>query len=218
MDVDLILKVWIFFAKAAVVTVEISALSCVLGLVLGFVAALGKLSPNRAYRYPATAYVSAFRGTPCLIQLFIIYFGGPQIGLDLEPFAAGVLGLGLNIGAYMTESIRGAIVAVDEGQWDAARSLGLKYLPTIRKVILPQAARLMIRPLGINTVALIKGSALVSAISVVELTYTAHRFISSTYKPFEMFTLSAFFYLLIISVVSRAVNVLDRRYALGAKA
>jgi len=212
-DIELILKVWVFFAKAALVTVEVSALACALGLALGLIGALGKLSDYRALRYPATVYVSAFRGTPCLVQLFIIYFGGPQIGLNLEPFAAGVLGLGLNIGAYMSESIRGAIVAVDRGQWDAARSLGLRYLPTVRLVILPQAAALMIRPLGVNTVALIKGSALVSAISVVELTYTAHRFISSTYKPFEMFALSAFFYLIIITVVTRAIRALDERYA-----
>jgi polar amino acid transport system permease protein len=216
MDVALILKVWFFFAEAALVTVEISALACLLGLAMGFLGALGKLSSYKVLRYPARVYVSAFRGTPCLIQLFVIYFGGPQIGLNLDPFAAGVLGLGLNIGAYMSESIRGGIIAVNEGQWDAARALGLRYMPTMRKVILPQAARLMIRPLGINTVALIKGSALVSAISVVELTYTAHRFISSTYKPFEMFALSAFFYLVIITVVTRGISALDRRYAIGA--
>ncbi len=216
MDIALISKIWIFFAQAALVTVEISALACVLGLAMGLAGALGKLSPNRFVRYPAIAYVSVFRGTPCLVQLFVIYFGGPQIGLNLEPFAAGVLGLGLNIGAYMSESIRGGIVAVKKGQWDAARALGLRYVPTMFKVILPQAARLMIRPLGVNTVALVKGSALVSAISVVELTYTAHRFISSTYKPFEMFTLSAFFYLVIVTVVTRGIAALDRRYAINA--
>lgn len=217
MDIDLILRVWFFFAQAALVTVAISALACLLGLALGFAAALGRLSESRLASLPARAYVSAFRGTPCLVQLFIIYFGGPQIGLNLEPFAAGVLGLGLNIGAYMSESIRGAIVAVPKGQWDASMSVGLRRLQAMRLVVLPQAARLMIRPLGVNTVALVKGSALVSAISVVELTYTAHRFISSTYKPFEMFTLSAVFYLAIITVVTRGVEFLDRRYALAER-
>ncbi len=214
MDVALIVRVSRFFAEAAWVTVEISVLALALGLCVGFAAALAKVSDRAVLSLPARVYVSVFRGTPALIQLFIIYFGGPQIGLQLEPFAAGVLGLGLNIGAYMTESIRGAIVAVERGQSEAARCLGLGHLQAMRKVILPQAARLMIRPLGVNSIALIKGSALVSAISVVELTYTAHRFISSTYRPFEMFMLSAAFYLLIISAASHLIRTLDARFAL----
>lgn len=212
MDFALIFRVAEYFAQAAWVTVQVSALALILGLAMGFAGAFAKLSAQPWFRYPARAYVSVFRGTPCLVQLFIIYFGGPQIGLQLEPFPAAVLGLGLNIGAYMTESIRGAIVAVDRGQSEAARCLGLSKAQAMRKVILPQAARLMIRPLGVNSVALIKGSALVSAISVVELTYTAHRFISSTYRPFEMFILSAVFYLLIITVVTQGIRWLDARY------
>ena len=214
MDYDLMARVAFYFAKAAWVTVEVSFLSVFLGLGLGLTAALCKLSPNRWLQIPARIYVSVFRGTPCLIQLFVIYFGGPQIGLQLEPFAAGVLGLGINIGAYMTESIRGAVQAVDRGQTEASRSLGLSKGQTMRKVILPQAACLMIRPLGVNTIALIKGSSLVSAISVLELTYTAHRYISSTYRPFEMFMLSAMFYLLIITIASFLIQQLDRRFVL----
>lgn len=214
MDFGLIRRVWWFFAEAAVVTVEVSALAILLGLGLGFLGALGKLSDHAALRWPANAYVSVFRGTPALIQLFLLYFGGPQVGIHLEPFAAGVIGLGINIGAYMTESIRGAIVAVERGQTEAARCLGLGKAQAMRNVILPQAARLMVRPLGVNAIALIKGSAIVSAISVVELTYTAHRFISSTYKPFEMFALSAVFYLVIVSAASYLVDTADRRFAL----
>jgi polar amino acid transport system permease protein len=159
--------------------------------------------------------VSVFRGTPCLIQLFVIYFGGPQIGLHLGPFTAAVLGLGINIGAYMSESIRGAILAVERGQSEASRSLGLSKSQTMIKVILPQAARLMIRPLGVNSIALIKGSSMVSAISVVELTYTAHRYIGSTYRPFEMFILAALFYLVIVSIATFFIKKVDRRYALA---
>lgn len=214
MDIALMVRVFGFFAEAAWVTVQVSALAILLALVLGFLAALAKLSANPLLRMPSKAYVSVFRGTPCLVQLLLLYFGGPQIGLQLEPFAAGVIGLGLNIGAYMAESIRGAIVAVERGQIEAARCLALTRGQTMTRIVLPQAARLMIRPLGVNAVALIKGSALVSAISVVELTYTAHRFISSTYQPFEMFTLSAFFYLLIVSAFNRLVAALDARYAL----
>ena len=214
MDFELIQRVFIYFLKAAWITVEVSLLSVCIGLCLGFMGALCKLSPNPWLHFPARIYVSIFRGTPCLIQLFVIYFGGPQIGLQLEPFTAAIIGLGINIGAYMSESIRGAILAVESGQAEASRSLGLGKSQTMIKVILPQAARLMIRPLGINTIALIKGSSLVSAISVVELTYTAHRYIGSTYRPFEMFILAAVFYLIIVSMASFIIQKVDNRYVL----
>ncbi len=191
MDFDLILRVYPFFLEAAWVTIQLSVLTTILGLTCGALGAAARLSrlavsPLRS----GATYVSVFRGTPALIQLFILYFGGPQIGIQLDAFEAGVIGLGVNIGAYMTETIRGAIIAVDKGQTEAARTLGLSRWQTMRKVILPQAMRLMIRPLGVNINALIKGTALVAAISVVELTYTAQRYIGSTYKPFEMFLLS----------------------------
>ncbi len=214
MDLALIAKVWPFFANAAVITVQVSALAIVLGLVLGFSAALSSLSRNRFLHGTARAYVSVFRGTPALIQLFLLYFGGPQIGIQLAPLEAGVIGLGINIGAYMCESIRGAIISIDKGQMEAGRCLGLGHGRVMRRVILPQAARLMVRPLGVNAIALIKGSAIVSTISVVELSYTAHRYISSTYKPFEMFILASIFYLVIVSLFSYGVRKVDQRFAL----
>jgi len=214
MDFDLMQRVWIFFAQASLTTIKISGLAIMLGLCLGFIAALASLSRLRVVRWPARAYVSVFRGTPALIQLFLLFFGGLQLGLEMTPIQAGIIGLGINIGAYMTESIRGAIIAVDKGQTEAGRCLGLSRAQTMRRVILPQAARLMVRPLGVNSVALIKGSAIVSTISVTELTYTAHRFISSTYKPFEMFLLAAVFYLVIVTVFMRLVAWADARVAL----
>lgn len=213
MDFSLMQRVFPFFVEAALVTIQISALALILGLAMAALAAVAKLSRSWVLRAVGTAYVSLFRGTPCLIQLFVLYFGGPQIGINLEPFAAGVIGLGANIGAYMAESIRGAILAVDKGQTEAARTIGFGRAQTMRLVVLPQAARLMIRPLGVNTVALVKGSALVSTISVVELTYTAQRFIGSTYKPFEIFGVAALLYMIIVYAVARTVDMLDRRYA-----
>ncbi len=215
MDVSLVQRVFPFFVEAAWITIEISALALALGLVVAFLIAAAKMSRSFLLRAFGTAYVSLFRGTPCLIQLFVLYFGGPQVGINLEPFAAGVIGLGLNIGAYMAESIRGAVLSVDRGQTEAARSVGFGRFQTMRKVVLPQAARLMIRPLGVNAVALVKGSALVSTISVVELTYTAQRYIGSTYKPFEIFGVAAVLYMLIVYVVARIVDLLDRRYAIA---
>ncbi|MBZ0261724.1 MAG: amino acid ABC transporter permease [Hyphomicrobiales bacterium] len=211
MDIDLILRVYPFFLKAAIVTIQLSVYTTILGLLCGSLGAAARLSRSRVLRLIGATYVSIIRGTPALIQLFILYFGGPQIGIQLDAFEAGVIGLGVNIGAYMTETIRGAIVAVDKGQNEAARTLGLSRSATMRKVILPQAARLMIRPLGVNINAQIKGTALVAAISVVELTYTAQRYIGSTYKPFEMFLLAGVIYMVIIYVTGLGVAWLDRR-------
>lgn len=205
------LRVYPFFLKAAVVTLELSVLATALGLICGALGAAARLSRSAVLRALGARYVSVFRGTPALIQIFILYFGGPQIGIQLDAFSAGAIGLGVNIGAYMAETIRGAIVAVDRGQTEAARTLGLSRSEAMRKVILPQAARLMIRPLGVNINALIKGTALVAAISVVELTYTAQRYIGSTYKPFEMFFLAGVIYMVIIYVAGLGINWLDRR-------
>ncbi|MDX1810213.1 MAG: amino acid ABC transporter permease [Sulfurospirillaceae bacterium] len=211
MDIDLMLKVYPYFLKATVVTIELSVSTILLGLICGAFGAFAKLSTKRYFRIIGNVYVSVIRGTPALLQLFIIYFGGPQVGIQLNALEAGIIGLGINIGAYMTETIRGAIISIDKGQIEAARTLGLNKTQTMMKVVLPQAARLMIRPLGVNINAQIKATALVSTISVVELTYTAQRFIGSTYKPFEMFLLAGVIYIILISAVGKLIDFLDRK-------
>lgn len=211
MDFELMLKVYPFFLEAAWVTILLSVLTAILGLICGALGAAARLSRLALLRFLGAAYVSVFRGTPALIQLFILYFGGPQIGIQLDAFEAGVIGLGINAGAYMTETIRGAIISIDSGQREAGRTLGLSQWQVFRKVTLPQAARLMVRPLGVNLNMLIKATALVAAISVIELTYTAQRYIGSTYKPFEMFLLAGVLYMIIIYVTGRGVAWLDRK-------
>jgi polar amino acid transport system permease protein len=211
LDIDLMMRVYPFFLQAAWVTIQLSVLTAILGLICGSLGAAARLSRFAALRFLGAAYVSVFRGTPALIQLFILYFGGPQVGIQLDAFEAGVIGLGINAGAYMAETIRGAIISIDKGQREAARTLGLSQFQSFRKVVLPQAARLMVRPLGVNLNMLIKATALVAAISVVELTYTAQRYIGSTYKPFEMFLLAGVLYMIIIYATGRGVAWLDRR-------
>lgn len=211
MDVELMLKVYPFFLEAAWITILLSVLTAILGLICGALGVAARLSRFAVLRFIGAAYVSVFRGTPALIQLFILYFGGPQIGIQLDAFEAGVIGLGVNAGAYMTETIRGSIIAIDKGQREAARTLGLSQWQGMYRVILPQAARLMVRPLGVNLNMLVKSTALVAAISVIELTYTAQRYIGSTYKPFEMFLLAGILYMIIISVVGRGVAWVDRK-------
>ncbi len=211
MDYELMQRVFPFFLEAAWTTILLSVLTAVLGLACAIVGTSARFSRFAVFRFLGAAYVSVFRGTPALIQLFILYFGGPQIGIQLDAFEAGVIGLGLNVGAYMTETIRGAIIAVDKGQKEAARTLGMSRWQAMRNVILPQAMRLMIRPLGVNFNALIKSTALVAAISVVELTYTAQRYIGSTYKPFEMFLIAGALYMIIIYVVGQGIAWADRK-------
>ncbi|PYG31921.1 amino acid ABC transporter membrane protein 1 (PAAT family) [Pelagimonas varians] len=204
-------RVFPFFLEAAWVTILLSLLTAILGLVCAILGTFARLSRFWALRMLGATYVSIFRGTPALIQLFILYFGGPQIGIQLDAFEAGVIGLGVNVGAYMTETMRGAIISVDKGQAEAARTLGMSRWQAMRSVILPQAMRLMIRPLGVNLNTLVKSTALVAAISVVELTYTAQRYIGSTYKPFEMFLIAGVLYMIIIYIVGLGVAWADRK-------
>jgi polar amino acid transport system permease protein len=213
MDFALMLRVLPVFVGAARTTVEISLISLVIGLAVASFVTAARLSQMAALRFLGAAYVSLFRGTPALIQIFLLYFGGPQVGIQLEPFAAGAIALGLNIAAYMAESMRGGVLTVDRGQTDAARSLGFGRAQTMAWIVLPQAAKLIIRPLGVNAVALVKGTALVATISVVELTYTAQRFIGSTYKPFEIFAVTAVLYMIMIYGLTLLIGALDRAYA-----
>ncbi|WP_144579093.1 amino acid ABC transporter permease [Agrobacterium sp. DE0009] len=218
MDFQLIARIAPFIAEAALVTVELTVCSLALGLVVATVLAAGRFSKILPVRLLATFYVSIMRGTPLLVQLFIVYFGGPQFGLELTPFVAGLLTMGLNIGAYMSEGIKGAILAVDKGQTEAARSLGFGRLDTLRLFVMPQAAPLMIRSLGVNTVILSKSTALVSTIGVVELTYAAQRFVTSTYKPFEVFAEAGAAYIAIVAAISLIVRSIENAFRPGQEA
>lgn len=210
LDWNIIVHYFPFLAKGAVLTLEISIISLVLGLLFGLVAALCKLSDNTFLRWPANFYVWLIRSTPLLVQLFIIYYGFPQFGIDLGPFMSGVLGLSLNVGAYNAETIRGGIISVPAGQTEAARSLGMSGILCMKRIILPQALRIIIPPLGNNFIILIKDTSLVSTITLVELTLTAQRLIGSTYKPFEMYIMAAVLYAILTSLASMLLSILER--------
>lgn len=211
MDINLILSSIPVMLEASVVTLQLTCLSLLVGLPLAAVLAAGRFSRHRAARWLTRAYVSVMRGTPVLVQLLVLFFGGPQIGLNLEPFTAGVVAFGLNIAAYMSEGIRGAILSVDKGQTEASRSLGFDRGQTMRFFILPQAARLMIRSMGVNAVILLKGTALIATIGVVDLTYSAQRLVTSTYKPFEVFGVAAVYYVGMVVAASALINWLELR-------
>jgi polar amino acid transport system permease protein len=211
LDWNIIIHYFPFLLEGALITLEISILSLLLGLVFGLTAALCKLARTPLLRWPANFYVWLIRSTPLLVQLFIIYFGLPQLGIDLGPFLSGVLGLALNVGAYNAETIRGGIISVPPGQTEASRSLGMSGSLTMRRIILPQALRIIIPPLGNNFIILIKDTSLVSTITLVELTLTAQRFIGSTYKPFEMYMMAAALYAVMTTAASLLLNWLEKR-------
>jgi cystine transport system permease protein len=164
------------------------------GLLLGLPTALMRVAPWAPLRWPAAVYVSAFRGTPLLVQLFVVYYGLPSIGIEFTPVAAGVLTLSLNAGAYLSESLRGAILSVAQGQWRAAYSLGLNWGQTLRHVILPQALRVAVPSMSNTLISLIKDTSLVSVITMTELMLVTKELISVTFRPLPLYVAAAIIY------------------------
>ena len=164
------------------------------GLVLGLPTALMRVSPWALLRWPAVVYVSAFRGTPLLVQLFVVYYGLPSIGIEFTPVTAGVLTLSLNAGAYLSESLRGAILAVAQGQWRAAYSLGLGWGQTLGHVVLPQALRVAVPSMSNTLISLIKDTSLVSVITMTELMLVTKELISVTFRPLPLYVAAAIIY------------------------
>lgn len=211
MDFNLMVEITPLLIKAAGVTIDISARAIFFGFFLACGLVFLRTARIRPLRWLARTYISVVRGTPYFVQLLLVFYGGPSIGLQLDPFTCGVVVGAFNIGAYMSEAIRGAIESVDSGQNEAARSLGFGKVRTLLFVVLPQAAGLMIRSVGVLAIVLVKNSSLVSIISVVELTYQAQRLIGSTYKPLEIFTLSALMYIVIVYAVMGMMELAFRR-------
>lgn len=211
MDFQLIMDSIPILLQGAWITVTVTVISMALGLVLGMIAALAKLSKLKIVSWLANQYIDIVRGTPLLVQLFLIYYGLPQIGITIDPFPSAVLGLGINTGAYVAEVIRSGIQAVDKGQREAAFALGLTPVQTMRLIILPQAFKIIIPPLGNQFILLIKDSSLVSTITLVELTRTAQRIISTTYKPIELYLLAALMYYIISLLATKLLNKLEKK-------
>jgi cystine transport system permease protein len=178
-------------AKGAGYTLAFAVAAMVGGLVLGFPAAILRLAPWAPLRWPAALYVSVFRGTPLLVQLFVIYYGLPGIGIEFTPVTAGILALSLNAGAYLSESLRGAILGIGKGQWNAGFSLGLTYPQTLGLVILPQALRTAVPAMSNTLISLIKDTALVSVITVTELMLVTKELIAVTFRPLPLYVAAA---------------------------
>lgn len=212
-DIDLIVKSMPLLLKGALYTVELSLGGMIFGLLIGFVIALMRLSPNRALQTLARIYVSFIRGTPLLVQLFVIYYGLAQFGLRLDPIPSALIGLSLNVGGYTGEILRAAIGSVDKGQWEAAQSLGLTLSQTMLRVILPQAARVALPPLGNSFIALVKDTSLAATIQVPELFRQAQLITARTFQIFTMYLTAALLYWLISTALAWLQHRLEIRYS-----
>lgn len=207
---------WTDILRGALVTVEVTAAARCQSAGPARNRAPGRLNPRRRFVYGiCTVYVTFIRGTPLLVQLFLLFFGLPQFDILLPAFVCGVLGLGVYSGAYVSEIVRGAIQSVDRGQMEAARSIGMSSAQSMRAIILPQAVVRMIPPLGNEFIALIKNSALVSLLTIHDLMHEGQKIISVSYRSLEVYLAIALVYLVLTSAASYLLHRLERNIRAG---
>jgi His/Glu/Gln/Arg/opine family amino acid ABC transporter permease subunit len=202
-----------YLLEGAGLTVLISAVAMVLAAGVGLILAAMSQTSAVAVRRVVAGYVEVFRNTPLLIQIFIVYFGLPQLGLKLSPFLSGLSALVLYAAAYNTEIFRAGIEAVPHGQTEAARSLGLSRSQELRCVVLPQAVRISLPALGNNLVSLVKNSSLVSTIGMVELMFVANDISFNNFRTFEIYGAAAILYVVLVLLLSRALRLTEARLA-----
>jgi His/Glu/Gln/Arg/opine family amino acid ABC transporter permease subunit len=202
--------------SGAIVTLELAALSLALGVVIGLLLGLARISGVAALSWPAYAYIEFFRTTPPLVQIIWVYFCLPLLtGLDLNSFKSAMLALGFNIGAFLAEIFRAGIQNIEPTQWHAARVLGLTRYQTLRYVILPQAARNVVAPVGTTVILLVKGTALASAVGVPELLRIGKIISEETFRPMEALTVVAIAYFVITYPMALGFYALERRLRAG---
>ncbi|WP_374049797.1 amino acid ABC transporter permease [Neobacillus sp. PS3-34] len=193
-------------------TIPLTLITFVLGLILAFFTAIARLSGNRPLVALAKFYVWIFRGTPLLVQIFILFYGFPSIGITLNPFPAAVIAFTLNKGAYSSEIIRAAILSIPKGQWEAAYSISMTKAQAMRRIILPQAVRVSLPPLGNSFISLVKDTSLAATITVTELFQKGQQIASVTYEPLWLYIEVAAIYLIFSTVLSFLQNKLEDRY------
>jgi His/Glu/Gln/Arg/opine family amino acid ABC transporter permease subunit len=192
-------------------TVKICFFAIIFGTLLGFVLGLASLSRIAPVRWAVFAYVDFFRGTPLLIQIFLVYFALPVVGINLPEFWAGVVALSLNAASFIAEVVRAAVSNIERGQTEAALSIGMRQRQILWRILLPQAFRGIVPPLTNELITLVKGSALLSVISVYELTRAGQAIIAVHFAPFEIFLLIALYYYVTISMLTWLSRVIERR-------
>ncbi|MEH6936898.1 amino acid ABC transporter permease [Bacillus sp. JJ664] len=196
-------------------TIPLTIITFIVGLVLAFITALFRLSGNKFLNAIARVYVSIIRGTPLLVQLFIIFYGLPSIGLTISPYISAIIGFSLSVGAYASEIIRGSIQSIDKGQWEAASSIGMTYNQTLKRIIIPQAARVSLPPLSNTFISLVKDTSLASLILVTEMFRTAQEIAAVNFKFLLIYTEAGFIYWIIcffLSIIQGRLEARVERY------
>ncbi|WP_027781141.1 MULTISPECIES: amino acid ABC transporter permease [Burkholderia] len=212
--IELVVHTLPVMVKGAVFTLKFAVASMALGLVVGLVVAIMRIGSNRLAASLAQGYVSLMRGTPLLVQMFVVYYGLPDLGITLDPTTAGIFTLTLNAGAYLSESMRGAILGIGRGQWAAAHSLGLTHVQTLRYIVCPQALRLAVPSLGNTLISLIKDTSLVSVITVTELLRSTQEVIAATFQPLPLYLAAAAIYWVLSTLLTRLQGRVETRLAL----
>ena len=213
MNFELMAQAMPLLLMGAGVTVKITAISVLLGILIGLFIGIARISSNRVIHLIAAVYVDFLRGTPLLVQIFLVYFALPVVtGQRIDPFFAAIAACSINSSAYVAEIFRAGIQSIDAGQMEAGRSLGMSWVQTMRYIIVPQAARRVIPPLGNEFIALLKDSSLVSVIGFEELTRRGQLIIARTYASLEIWLCVAIIYLIMTVSISRLVSWLERRY------
>jgi cystine transport system permease protein len=192
-------------------TIPLTLISFVLGLLLALLTAMMRISKSKLLHAPAVVYVSAIRGTPLLVQLFIIFYGLPKIGLTIDPFPSAIIAFTLNVGAYASEIIRASILSVPKGQWEAAMTIGMSRTTALRRIVLPQAARVSVPPLSNSFISLVKDTSLASLILVTELFRKAQEIAARTYDFLLLYVEAALIYWVICFILSLVQTVIERR-------
>ncbi|AFT86533.1 MULTISPECIES: amino acid ABC transporter permease [Burkholderiaceae] len=205
-------SLWPLLYAGLVFTVPLTLASFAIGLALAFIVALVRLFGPKWAVAAVRFYVWLFRGSPLLVQLFVIFYGLPNVGIVLDPLTAAIIGFSLNVGAYNSEVIRGVIESIPKGQWEAAYSMGMTREQALRRAILPQAARVALPPLSNSFIALVKDTSLAAVLTVPEVFQAAQRIASVTYEPLILYTEAALVYLLFSSVLSSAQVRLERKF------
>lgn len=203
-----------FLMAGALLTVLIAAISIALGFAGGILIGMGRISNNFFIHGITTCYVEAFRGTPLLIQIFLIFFGLPSVGIYFDPIPAGILALSLNSAAYQAEIFRGGVQSISKGQMEASRAMGMSYNQTLFNVIIPQGLRNALPAYTNEFITMIKDSSLVSIIGVMELTQRGRIVIGYTFQPFVVFIFLAIMYFIMTYTTSRLLRQIERKKAI----
>ena len=215
LDFGLVTNYLPYMVDATWITLMLTLYSTVIGLTLGLVVALMKISKFKVLSFIADFYLWIIRGTPMLVQLFLVYFGLPQLGIELSPFVSAVIALGINAAAYIAEIYRSGIISISKGQMEAAESLGMGYFLKMRKVVLPQALRVSIPSLGNQAIMMLKDSSLASLVTISELLMVSQRYAATNYAFIEFYLVAAGFYLALTSVFTFILNRVERRISIS---